>query len=60
MSRAIYDRITTLMLTRLEAGTVPWHKPWNATTEGELHNLFTGHVYQGINVLLLGMQPFSA
>jgi len=59
MSRAIYDRITTLMLTRLEAGTVPWHKPWNATTEGELHNLFTGHVYQGINVLLLGMQPYN-
>ena len=59
MSRAIYDRITTLIVARLEAGTVPWHQPWNATTEGELHNLFTGHVYQGINVLVLGMQPYD-
>jgi len=60
MSLPIYDRITQQICAKLEAGTAPWHQPWNATAQGELRNLFSGHVYQGINVLMLGMQGYAS
>lgn len=32
MNTKSYDRITERIVTLLEQGTVPWHKPWKVTT----------------------------
>lgn len=54
--RDIHQQVTDTIIQQLEAGTVPWHKPW----KGEDNRLFsipqnftTGNKYRGINILLL-------
>ena len=47
-----YDRITERIITLLEQGTVPWHKPWKAST-GWPRNYVSHKPYRGINVFLL-------
>jgi antirestriction protein ArdC len=54
-----YQVITDRILTLLEAGTVPWHKPWNAET-GMPRNLASGKEYRGINVFMLGTQHYAS
>jgi antirestriction protein ArdC len=52
----IYTRITEKIIADLEAGTRPWHKPWNAEhlagriTRPLRHN---GVAYRGLNIILL-------
>jgi antirestriction protein ArdC len=55
MSKA-YALITDKVLEALEAGTVPWRKPW----AGEPTSLQTGKTYRGINYLLLGCAPYGS
>jgi hypothetical protein len=46
----ITDRIVKL----LEAGTVPWHKPWvNRGADALPRNAITKREYRGINVFIL-------
>ena len=46
--------VTDLIIAALEAGTVPWQRPW--ASAGSLpRSMATGKVYRGINVLLLGL-----
>jgi antirestriction protein ArdC len=53
-----YAEITDRIVDALENGEVlPWVRPWRSA--GPLRNAFTGHVYRGINTLLLGMMPYS-
>src|ERR1700723_2394827 len=52
MSTYAYERITGHIIALLEQGTVPWHKPWKAST-GMPRNLVSDKPYRGINVLLL-------
>jgi antirestriction protein ArdC len=59
MHTDVYQLITNRILALLDAGTVPWHKPWN-TTVGLPRNLVTGKAYRGINVVLLGTQPYTS
>ena len=47
-----YDIITERIVAQLEAGTVPWRKPWNGKA-GMPKNLKSGKEYRGINVFLL-------
>ncbi len=47
-----YDVITDRIVAQLEAGTVPWRKPWNGQA-GMPKNLVSGKEYRGINVFLL-------
>ena len=47
-----YEVITARILTLLEQGTVPWHRPWASAT-GMPRNLFSQRAYRGINVWLL-------
>jgi antirestriction protein ArdC len=53
----LYDEITDKIITELEAGRVPWVKPWGtATLRAPLalpKNALTGRFYSGINVLIL-------
>jgi hypothetical protein len=50
----VYDQITNRIIRALEAGTVPWQKPWGASG-GWPRSMSTGKRYQGVNVLMLGM-----
>jgi len=52
MSTQAYDRITGHIIALLEQGTVPWRKPWKASTSWP-RNLVSNKPYRGINVLLL-------
>jgi len=47
-----YERITERIVSLLEQGTVPWHKPWTVKT-GLPRNLISKKPYRGINVFLL-------
>lgn len=50
----VYEIVTEQIISQLEKGVVPWHKPW--ASEGLPCNLVTGKPYRGINVFLLAMQ----
>ena len=54
-----YAEITDQVVAALEAGTVPWRRPWDQDKAGagplSPRNAVTGRRYHGINVLLLGM-----
>jgi antirestriction protein ArdC len=52
MNLKAYERITERITALLAQGTVPWHKPWRATTDLP-RNLVTKKPYRGINVFLL-------
>jgi len=51
-SRDLYQEVTDRIVVALEAGVVPWVRPWN-TRGGLPLNGATGRHYNGINVLLL-------
>jgi antirestriction protein ArdC len=54
--RDIHQHVTDTIIQQLEAGTVPWHKPWNGGNDRLLsipQNFTTGKRYRGINILLL-------
>lgn len=51
----IRQQITDDIIKAMESGVPPWHKGWRS---GQLaFNASSGKTYQGINQLLLGMQP---
>jgi len=53
----ITDRIVKL----LEAGTVPWHKPWaNRGDDSFPRNAVTKRHYRGINVFILASQSYGS
>ncbi len=52
----IYDEVTERIIAELEAGTVPWVKPWSRVAAGSPGlpvNASTGRAYSGINILIL-------
>jgi len=51
----VYERVTDTIMAQLEAGTVPWRKPWKGTS-GMPKNLVSKKHYRGINVWLLAFQ----
>lgn len=48
----IYQVVTDRIIEQLEAGTVPWQKPWFSITGGAC-NALSGHRYSLMNQLLL-------
>lgn len=57
-----YAAVTEQMIAALEAGTLPWRKPWDpdkAGGPGMPRNATTGVRYRGVNVLTLGMSPLA-
>lgn len=46
-----YQIITDRIIAKMEGGSIPWQKPWHSY--GSPRNYATGHVYTGINALLL-------
>lgn len=51
----VYQVITDKIVELLDAGTAPWHKPWNSETGMPL-SMSTGKAYRGVNVFLLAME----
>jgi len=52
----VYDEVTQRIIAELEAGTVPWVKPWGSVAAGSPGlpvNASTGRAYSGINILIL-------
>ncbi|MBD3672757.1 MAG: DUF1738 domain-containing protein [Planctomycetaceae bacterium] len=56
----VYERITARILRNLEAGTIPWRKPWVGGEAGHPRNLASGHFYRGINPFLLACTPYES
>lgn len=54
-----YERITERIVSLLEQGTVPWHKPWKVKT-GLPRNLISKKPYRGINVFLLMSMSYES
>src|SRR5208282_497251 len=52
--KSAYQQAADSLIAQLEAGTVPWRKPW--TSAGMPRNLVSQKEYRGINVFLLAMQ----
>lgn len=52
------EALTARLVAQLEAGVVPWRKPWSASMQWP-ENAVTGHRYRGINVLLLAMLGYE-
>lgn len=56
----VYSLVTERITAALEAGTIPWKKPW-ASLGGIPRNLASGRPYRGMNVLLLSLgQPYTS
>ena len=55
----VYEIITDRILRKLEEGTVPWRRPWNASA-GLPKNLVSRKEYRGINVFLTGSQGYES
>jgi antirestriction protein ArdC len=54
-----YQLVTDTIIAHLEKGVVPWRCPWNRTV-GIPANFSTGNAYQGVNIMLLGLQSQSS
>ena len=59
MSQKIYDLITDRIIALLEAGVIPWRKPWDAAS-GAPRNLTSGKAYRGVNAMLLASLGFGS
>ncbi len=51
-----YEQVTDRVIAAMEAGTVPWRKPWRSFAPVSIH----GHVYRGINAIVLSLAPYSS
>jgi len=62
--RDIYQEVTDKIIAALEAGVVPWAKPWRSVRDGvrdgRPYNGLTGRPYNGLNIILLGLEPCSS
>ena len=57
-----YAVVTEQVIAVLEAGTLPWRKPWDpdkAGGPGMPRNAVTGARYRGVNTVVLGMSPLA-
>lgn len=53
----VYSLVTDKIIELLEAGTIPWRKPW--TDAGLPLNLISKRPYRGVNLLLLNSMGFQ-
>lgn len=57
--RKAYEVITDRLVSLLEEGTVPWHRPWGGP-ESHPKNLASGRRYRGINVFMLSAAGYES
>lgn len=51
--KSVAQIVTEQILSQIDKGEIPWHKPWKAT--GGLPRSIRGKAYRGANIILLGM-----
>jgi antirestriction protein ArdC len=54
----VYERVTNAVIEALEAGVVPWDKPWK-NIGGVPRNLNSGRPYRGMNIFMTAMTAMS-
>lgn len=58
----IRQNIADAFIAALDAGTIPWRKPWAVTGRKDWrghHNLTTGRPYSGVNPMILGLRAMG-
>jgi len=55
----VYEIVTDKIIKELEAGNIPWSKPWKSSHDRP-KNLVSKKAYQGINTILLGMEGYKS
>ncbi len=58
MNDKVYGYVTERIVKALEAGTIPWRRPWFGTNQAP-RSLVSGKLYRGINSLLLSCMSFE-
>ena len=58
VKRDVYQVVTDRIIQLLEAGTVPWRKPWKGGDQAP-RNLVSRKAYRGINMFLLNAAGYS-
>ena len=54
MKQDIYQQVTDRIITQLEQGVIPWHKPWIISGKGCAISHSTGKPYSLLNQMILG------
>lgn len=54
----VYEIVTEKIVSQLEAGVIPWRKPWASI--GAPRNLVSGKPYRGINTFLLSASKYAS
>jgi antirestriction protein ArdC len=57
--KSVADFVTDAIIEKLEAGCIPWRKPWNGSANAP-RNLITKKPYRGINAFILGCSSFDS
>ena len=53
MATNVYEIVTNRIISEMEKGIIPWHRPWFGVTEGA-RSYTTGKPYSLINQFLIG------
>lgn len=56
-TRDIYREVTEKLVSLIEQGVTPWRRSWSQY--GPARNYATGHIYSGINFILMNCTPFA-
>lgn len=56
-NRDLYQEVTNKMIALIEKGVVPWRLTWS--TYGLARNYATGHIYSGINLIIMNTTHHS-
>jgi antirestriction protein ArdC len=53
--RDLYQEVTNKIIAMIEKGVAPWRRTWSVY--GLARNYVTGHIYTGINLILMNNTP---
>jgi len=59
VKNSVYQVITDRIISLLESGTVPWHRPWKGGSQAP-RNFISRKAYRGINFFLLNAAGFTS
>ena len=59
MKNDVYQIVTDRIISLLESGTVPWHRPWRAANQWA-QNLVSRQPYRGINQFVLNAAKYPS
>lgn len=59
MGKNVYDIVADKIIEKLEAGTIPWHRPWQCDGSGIPKNAVSKKMYRGINVPMLAVEGYG-